>query len=107
MQFFKYVFEFFNRVFYNDQDAKRRRRHRTVFSDKQLSALETLFHQTQYPDVATRERLARALDLDEERVEVWFKNRRAKYRRQARDGPGAGSPPPQPMAGSGPGIKSR
>ena len=69
-------------------DAKRRRRHRTVFSDKQLSTLETLFHQTQYPDVATRERLARTLDLEEERVEVWFKNRRAKFRRQQREGGG-------------------
>merc|ERR1712157_666477 len=70
----------------NDSDAKRRRRHRTVFTDKQLSSLETLFRTTQYPDVATRERLARVLDLDEERVEVWFKNRRAKFRRQQKDG---------------------
>ena len=69
-----------------DNDAKRRRRHRTVFTDKQLSSLETLFRTTQYPDVATRERLARMLDLDEERVEVWFKNRRAKFRRQQKDG---------------------
>ena len=57
----------------DDNNSKRRRRHRTVFSDTQLQNLETLFVTTQYPDVATREKLARTLDLDEERVEVWFK----------------------------------
>lgn len=66
------------------EDNKRRRRHRTVFTDKQLVALDQLFKQTQYPDIATREQLAQALDLDEERIEVWFKNRRAKSRRDTR-----------------------
>ena len=49
---------------------KRKRRHRTIFTDEQLGALEELFEQNQYPDVSTREQLARRVHLREERVEV-------------------------------------
>ncbi|XP_077078143.1 homeobox protein goosecoid-2-like [Siphateles boraxobius] len=63
---------------------RRVRRHRTIFTEEQLAALEDLFRQNQYPDINTREDLAQRTHLREERVEVWFKNRRAKWRRQKR-----------------------
>lgn len=52
------------------QVQRRTRRHRTIFTEEQLDALEELFLLNQYPDVNTREKLAQRTHLREERVEV-------------------------------------
>lgn len=49
---------------------KRKRRHRTIFTEEQLEKLEETFSTTHYPDVVSRETLALQVDLKEERVEV-------------------------------------
>lgn len=55
----------------NQLHCRRKRRHRTIFTDEQLEALENLFQETKYPDVGTREQLARRVHLREEKVEVF------------------------------------
>ncbi|XP_068027055.1 paired box protein Pax-4 [Melanerpes formicivorus] len=59
-------------------------RTRTIFSSQQSEALEKEFQRGQYPDTVTRERLAEVTQLPEATIRVWFSNRRAKWRRQAR-----------------------
>ncbi|XP_026675342.1 pituitary homeobox 2 isoform X2 [Ceratina calcarata] len=67
------------------EKKKRPRRQRTHFTTHQLHYLEASFTKNRYPDMTLREEIGVCIKLPEPRVRVWFKNRRAKWRKQTRN----------------------
>eukprot|EP00095_Tigriopus_kingsejongensis_P002590 snap_masked-scaffold599_size127490-processed-gene-0.2 protein:Tk02590 transcript:snap_masked-scaffold599_size127490-processed-gene-0.2-mRNA-1 annotation:"paired box protein pax-6" len=73
----------------SDDEKPQFRRSRTSFNSDQLDLLEKEFEKSHYPDLKTREDLSARTSLTLMQllsVQVWFSNRRAKWRRHHRVG---------------------
>ncbi|KRX97525.1 Paired box protein Pax-3 [Trichinella pseudospiralis] len=63
-------------------DQKNARRQRCHFTVSQVELLERAFHENNYPDAKRRQELAIEACISIEKIQVWFSNRRARYRKQ-------------------------
>ncbi|KAK6176261.1 hypothetical protein SNE40_014574 [Patella caerulea] len=59
-----------------------RKRYRTHFTGKQVEKLEEIYRQTSNPYRELLTQLSSVLNLTDKNISIWFKNRRAKTKRQ-------------------------
>ncbi|XP_027789011.1 double homeobox protein B [Marmota flaviventris] len=52
-----------------------------VYNQSQRKALQACFEQNPHPNKATREQLAKEIDIPESKIRTWFRNRRSRQRK--------------------------
>ncbi|XP_034031525.1 intestine-specific homeobox-like [Thalassophryne amazonica] len=60
---------------------RKKRQTRITFTPFQVNKLEKVFQRMQYPNIETRDQLVSSLHLTKGRIQIWFQNRRAKWRK--------------------------
>ena len=79
----KYIFKIdLDALLSQSNPPLRQRRQRTNFNEEAIVQLEEIFAANPYPDINEREQMARRLRTTEDRVQVWFQNKRARYRKR-------------------------
>ena len=67
---------------HSEEDGKKKRDARVIFSLEQISILEAHYEANAFPKADLREQIGEELGLTAKKVDVWFRNRRAKAKRE-------------------------
>ena len=67
---------------HSEEDGKKKRDTRVIFSLEQISILEAHYEANAFPKADLREKVGEELGLTAKKVDVWFRNRRAKAKRE-------------------------
>ena len=85
-----FTFSFVSNTVFIDPGQCNRRRIRTQFTDEQLAILERTFtHGSKFPSHGEIMRLVSKTGLPKDKITIWFQNRRAKEKREKRQGGGS------------------
>ncbi|XP_074140981.1 uncharacterized protein LOC141553019 [Sminthopsis crassicaudata] len=68
-----------------NSSSKSRRRKRSVFTKEQIHILKNYFKNNLYPGFKERENLSKLTNIPEDRIHVWFHNRRARQSLQQKN----------------------
>ena len=63
----------------------KKRRRRTIITGEQLTSLENLYMQEQWPSKSKKEKLAAEIGTSEHFVSIWFQNKRARVKRESEE----------------------
>ena len=66
----------------SEEDGKKKRDTRVIFSPEQICILEAHYEANAFPKADLREQIGEELGLTAKKVDVWFRNRRAKAKRE-------------------------
>ncbi|WAR26680.1 ISX-like protein [Mya arenaria] len=66
-------------------EDKNKKKVRTCYTNEQVQGLMKIFHDNPYPDSEYMERIAKEMGVGENKIKIWFQNKRARWRRRVND----------------------
>ncbi|XP_060578650.1 homeobox protein DLL-1-like [Ruditapes philippinarum] len=67
----------------NEEQPKKKAR--TNYTNEQVQTLLKIFHENPYPDSEHMETIGKDLGIPENKIKIWFQNKRARWRRRVND----------------------
>ncbi|WAQ96395.1 PITX1-like protein [Mya arenaria] len=64
------------------QETKKKKLVRTCYTNEQIQILMKMFHENPYPDSEKMEDMAKEFGVPDNKIKIWFQNKRARWRRR-------------------------
>ncbi|XP_052777398.1 pituitary homeobox 2-like [Mya arenaria] len=67
------------------RDNKKKKLVRTCYTNEQIQILMKMFHENPYPDSEQMEEMAKEFGVPDNKIKIWFQNKRARWRRRVNE----------------------